>query len=244
MNGYKMRKKPRIAGIVLAAGSATRMKRLKQLLPFKGQTILGTVIDNAQSADLDHLIVVLGHAAEEIEHHIDFTPAEVVIAKQYQLGQSASLKAGLSAVPENFDGALFLLGDQPMVSPDVIDAVVVEFSRSDADIIIPTYNGKRGNPVLIGKSLFKRLNSLTGDTGARALFEEFDDRITEIEGGHETICLDVDTWEDYQQLCKTEEKKSQKPGFRQPSGLFQKMISMSHPITLLTTNYNIFTQKN
>lgn len=192
-----------IAGVILAAGMATRMGHVKQLLEFRGKPLLAKVFENARAAGcLSPLIVVLGHQASEIRQQIDFSGGCVVVAEDYALGQSASLKAGLSMVPTDCIGVLFLLGDQPLITAGVITKVMAAFCRSGADIVIPTYGGKRGNPVLIGRKLFSHLSSLTGDAGARTLFQAYPERITEVEVGDEGDCFDVDTWEDYRTLCR------------------------------------------
>jgi molybdenum cofactor cytidylyltransferase len=193
----------RVAGVILAAGMSTRMGTAKQLLIVGGKPLLSQVLINARAADcLTPLIVVLGHQASAIRQKLDFGADQVVIAKDYRLGQSASLKAGLCAVPENCDGVLFLLGDQPFVSGGIIGMIVAGFNRSGADIIIPTYGGKRGNPVLIARGLFDQLFSITGDIGARYLFNSYPERIMEIEVAAENACLDIDTWDAYQALCR------------------------------------------
>ncbi len=189
----------RVAGIILAAGMSTRMGATKQLLMFHGKPLLENVVANARAAGfLSPLIIVLGHHASEIRQKIAFEDVRVVIAKEYHTGQSASLKAGLSAIPESCDGVLFLLGDQPFITAGIIGKIVAAFNRSAADIIIPTYGGKRGNPVLIARSLFPQLFSISGDVGARCLFNSNPDRVMEIKMEDEKACLDIDTWETYQ----------------------------------------------
>lgn len=195
-----------IAGIILAAGMSTRMGTVKQLLMFQGQPLLARVLANARAAAcLTPLIVVLGHQALKIKQTINFGVDRVVIAEDYRLGQSASLKAGLSLVPESSDGVLFLLGDQPFISGEIISKVVAGFNGSDADIIIPTYSGKRGNPVLIARSLFPQLFSIDGDIGARLLFQTYPERIVEIEVATKNACFDIDTWEEYQVACRKDQ---------------------------------------
>lgn len=191
---------PRIAGVILAAGTSSRMGTPKQLLPYKETTILGEVLKNARQSALDPLILVLGFMAEEIRSQIDFDAATIVIADAYALGQSASLKAGLSVVPKDCAGALFLLGDQPLISTGLIDTLVAVYRQSGSNLLIPTWRGKRGTPVLIGRPLFAHLNALTGDTGARVLFNKFADQIMEIELGQESVRIDIDTPEDYEKL--------------------------------------------
>lgn len=195
-----MAQNPRIAGIILAAGKASRMGALKQLLPFGNTTLLGQVLINARQSALNPLILVLGFKADEILAQIEPASTLVVIADAYELGQSASLKAGLESVPPECDGALFLLGDQPLVSADIMNLIIGEYPKSEKEILIPTYRGKRGAPVLIGRPLFTALLTLTGDTGARVLFNDFSDQIREVPIEREEVGADVDTFEDYEKL--------------------------------------------
>jgi molybdenum cofactor cytidylyltransferase len=188
----------RIAGIILAAGKSSRMGATKQLLPFGNTNLLTQVISNALAASVAPLITVLGYRANDIQEAVDFTMVEVVLASDYEKGQSASLKAGLSRVPADCGGAIFLLGDQPFVSGRIIDALILAYRSTKQDILIPTVNGRRGTPVLIARPLFEELFVLEGDTGARVLFEKYADRILEVEIGDPAICIDIDTWAEYQ----------------------------------------------
>ena len=188
---------PNISAIILAAGKAARMDKIKQLLPFRDGTVLGRVVQNALDSSLHEAIVVLGHAAEEIRRVIDFGHARIVINADYCEGQSTSLRTGLAAISADSDAAVFILGDQPLVGPDVIDALVKCYRQQSAPFIVPTYQGKRGNPVLIARAVFHRLESLEGDVGARILFDEYADRLCEIEMGDKSIAFDVDTLDDY-----------------------------------------------
>ncbi|MDD2496641.1 MAG: molybdenum cofactor cytidylyltransferase [Desulfitobacteriaceae bacterium] len=189
-----------IAGVILAAGSASRMGKTKQILPFKGNTILGCVIENARRSRVGELVVVIGSAADEVLKKVDFTGVEVLVNQDYLRGQSTSLKLGLKAVAERCEGVIFLLGDQPLVGSDVIDQLIEAFYHSAAAIIIPTYDGKRGNPVLIRRTLFSALEKLSGDVGARKLFKEYAHEIKEVEVSSQRVLLDIDEWQDYVDL--------------------------------------------
>lgn len=189
-----------IAGIILAAGKSSRIGQIKQLLPFGEKTILDRVVENAIRSSLCQVIVVLGHSADQIQQVVDFTRVKVVINKNYEKGQSTSLQTGLAAVADYCDGVMFILGDQPLVDVDVIDALIEGFGQSRAPLVMPTCRGRRGNPVIINRSLFHQLKALTGDVGARVLFEEYAEQIREIEVPNDGINFDVDTWEDYMKL--------------------------------------------
>ncbi len=190
------------AGIILAAGSATRMGKTKQLLAFEGTTLLGRVLENATKSDLDELIVVLGHDAGTILKTIDFSNIGIktVINKNYAHGQSTSLIKGLEAVSPSSAGALFLLSDQPLITTGIINQMIKAFQTSNAPIIIPFCKGRRGNPVIISRDLFPKLTSLSADTGARVIFDEYKDSIEKVNIENDDILFDVDTVTDYENL--------------------------------------------
>ena len=199
--GEHTRIKARTSGIVLAAGQASRIGRTKQLLTFRHTTLLGQVIENTRNSRLDEIIVVLGHDAPRILNIIDLEGITVVVNEDYPKGQSTSLKAGLNYISAWSDAAMFLLGDQPLVDNQVIDTLITGFGESHKPIVIPMFDGRRGNPVIIGRELFGELGAtVQGDTGARVLFNRHTDEIHFVELDRRCIHVDVDTMEDYQSL--------------------------------------------
>ena len=191
----------KIVGILLAAGLSSRMGRVKPLLPWGGGLLLEKVIENARNSRLTCLIVVLGHEADSIRQRIDFKQTRVIVNSDYRMGQSSSLRAGLSALPDDTDAAMFLLGDQPLVTAEIIDRLIGAFEKRRSPLIIPTCQGKRGNPVLANNSIFDLIQNITGDTGARALFRSLNEQIREVELSDPGILLDIDTMEEYRRLA-------------------------------------------
>ncbi|MBT3176812.1 MAG: molybdenum cofactor cytidylyltransferase [Desulfobacula sp.] len=192
----------KIAGVILAAGSASRMGKTKQLLPFGKTTLLGQVILNARESALDEIIVVLGHNAHKITQTLDLRHIKIIRNKEYSKGQSTSLIKGLENVSAQCDAAMFLLGDQPLVNAAIINHLIIDFERARKSIIIPYFNDKRGNPVIIARPLFHRLESLSADTGARVIFDEFKKSILKVQIPDKAILVDVDTMDDYEKLFK------------------------------------------
>ncbi|WP_300456806.1 nucleotidyltransferase family protein [Desulfobacula sp.] len=190
----------KIAGIILAAGSGSRMGRTKQLLPFGKTTLLGQVIQHAKASRLHDIIVVLGHDADKICQTLDLSGTRVIRNTAYAKGQSTSLIKGLEIVSPVCDAAMFLLGDQPLVTATIINRLVDAFETSVAPIVIPYCNGIRGNPVIIARPLFSHLASLSADTGARVLFEAFKTSIRKVLFQDDAILVDVDTMADYERL--------------------------------------------
>lgn len=189
-----------IIGVILAAGSSSRLGRPKQLLILGERPVLAHTVANACAAALDGLIVVLGHAAATIQEQIDFGTAHVVINDAYGAGQSTSLRAGLAALPPNTDAALFILGDQPLIGPAVLDALIAARRATAAPIVMPTYDGQRGNPVLIASDLFPELTTITGDQGARNVIRAHSAAVHEVAIPGAPPTDDLDTQEDYGRL--------------------------------------------
>jgi molybdenum cofactor cytidylyltransferase len=192
----------RVAGIILAAGTSSRMGKMKLFLDVHGKPMLGHVVESALRSALDQVIVVLGNEYERVPASIDFEDATVVFNPDFLKGQSTSLKAGIAAAGENCDAALFLLGDMPLVDSGVIDAVLQEHKETRASIVVPVFAGRRGNPVLLARSLFPMVLALEGDIGARAILAANEDLIETVDVDHDGILLDVDTWEDYLRTFK------------------------------------------
>jgi molybdenum cofactor cytidylyltransferase len=186
----------RITAIVLAAGRSSRMgARNKLLEPIAGKPMIVLVAETALQSGAAPVIVVTGFEAPRIE--AEMTGLEVVVARNaaFDEGLSSSLKAGLSALPPDCDGALILLGDMPAVDGSVIGALMAAFGGRDA-ICVPVHKGRRGNPVLWGRNHFAEMTQLTGDFGAKSLMTLHADRVTEVEVGSESIFADIDTPED------------------------------------------------
>lgn len=193
-----------VDGIILAAGSSSRMGETKQLLFFRGKLLLELVAEHAQNSALQQIIVVLGYEEQQIRRKIDFHDASVIVNADYAMGQSTSIYCGLSLVSATCDAAMFLLGDQPLIEGSVIDSLIEAYKYGRAPITVPVYQGRRGNPVIIDRSLFPALKALTGDTGARQLFGAHESRIHYVDVPTPEILLDIDTLADYQHLKQLE----------------------------------------
>jgi len=179
-----------IAAIVLAAGSATRFGSCKQLAPIDGKPMLQHVLELLRTTRIDRTVVVLGAHATEIRAAVRFDRERIVLNPEHAEGLSTSIRAGLRDL--DADAALIVLGDQPFVAAETIDRVIAEHARTRADIVIPTHQGRRGNPVLIDRALFAEVEALRGDVGFRALFAEHAGAIVTVETDDRGILRDVD----------------------------------------------------
>lgn len=183
-----------IAAIVLAAGRAQRFGACKQLVQLNGKPLLQHALDALRASNVDDIIVVLGAHADEIKREIHFERERVIVNADYADGMSTSIQAGLRAI--DADAALIVLGDQPFVSPRTIDLLIDEHRRTRAGFVIPTHEGRRGNPVLVDRSLFAELMKLRGDVGCRAIFADYAAAIVSIETDDRGILTDIDTPDD------------------------------------------------
>jgi molybdenum cofactor cytidylyltransferase len=193
---------PKVVGIILAAGEGSRMGRTKQLLPFRGKTVLECVVNSALASSLHRVIVVLGHQADEIEPVLDKSNVTIVRNSRYDRGQSTSLIAGLRALDAESEAALFLLADQPLITPEIINLILAAYAAAPCPIVLPVFAGRRGNPVLFSRETFPRIGTLNEDCGARPLFDEYAERILRVSVADPAILLDMDTEEDYRSLLE------------------------------------------
>jgi molybdenum cofactor cytidylyltransferase len=193
---------PRVVGVVLAAGTSSRMGSNKMLADFGGKPMLRVTIENVQASAVDHVVVVTGHEHARAAEVLNDLDVQVVHNPQYADGLSTSLRAGVAAAGE-VDAIVVCLGDMPRVMPDVIDRMIAAFNPVEhRSIVVPMHQGQLGNPVLWGAEHFSRLSSLVGDKGARSLIGAMKNDATEIEAD-ESVLMDADTPEALARLKST-----------------------------------------
>ncbi len=196
----EVRDNSRIGAVILAAGMSSRMGEAKQLLRLGENTVLGQVLENVRSSLVYEVVLVLGHAAEKIKERISTENLTVVNNDSYQQGMGTSLRAGLAALSPAVDAALIVLADQPFIRPQTLDLLMDQYKRSSAQIVIPTYKGFRGNPVLLDRSVFPEIMALTGDIGCRAIFGNHLEGIVKQPVEDIGILLDLDSKDDFDLL--------------------------------------------
>jgi len=189
-----------ISAIVLAAGQATRFGQCKQLMRLGEKTLLQHVLDNLAHSKIDDVVVVLGARADEIREQIQFGNARPIMNPGYANGMSTSIQAGLGAIDS--DAAMIVLADQPLVTSRTFDALVDEYRRTRPNVLIPTFNGFRGNPVIVDRSLFAEMMGIRGDIGCRAIFGDHARSIVKVPVDDPGVVTDIDTMEDYERVSK------------------------------------------
>ena len=213
----------RVGAVVLAAGVSSRMGCPKLLMPWGDGPLVARAVGAALGARVDPVVVVLGHRAEEVRRALEplAVPAGgrlvTVLNPDYlDGGQSSSVRTGIASLPDEAAGAVFVLGDQPLVRSEHIDLLVDRFARlrahrGDGLILVPAFGGRRGNPVLFGRRLVQELVSLRGDEGGRSLLRSHPEAVVEVPAGEEVL-LDVDTREDYERLRGRVDTQGRRPG--------------------------------
>ena len=161
------------AGIILAAGGSERLGQPKQLLDWCGKPFIVQVVQNAITAGLNPVYVVTGSDREQIEAVLSNLPVTCVYNPDWVKGQSTSMKIGLAALPPSCDRVMFLLSDQPQVSPFMIRQLIERHNVQRSVITAPLVGGQRGNPVLFGREAFDALMTIAGDQGGRAVFSKY-----------------------------------------------------------------------
>ena len=213
---------PQTAAIILAAGSSSRMGggRHKLLLPLHDRPVLAHVLDAVLASQARPVVLLLGHQAEQVRVHIasyaTHPDLNIIENIDYLQGMSTSMRLGIQTLQSygymkstesEIDSALVLLGDQPLITAQDIDTLIATYRTTGKRIVAPTYEGKRGNPILFDASLFPELLKVTGDEGGRSVLERHRQEVALIEMGDAMASYDVDTWDAYQSLVKAWESK-------------------------------------
>lgn len=186
-------------GLVLAAGRSSRLGQPKQLLEYRGRTLLDASLDVARRCDFDQRLVALGGAGDDVRAEVDLDGFTVIDNVHFTTGCSSSIIAALAEVDPRATALVLLLGDQPGVSPESVAVLRAECSERVASIGVCRYDDGRGHPFWFSAATFDALGSLHGDKAVWKLLESGDWPVAEvpIEG---TVPLDVDTWDDYREL--------------------------------------------
>lgn len=192
------RRARQVCALVLAAGRSRRMAPLNKLLvpDAKGLPMIARVVDNVLASRARPVIVVTGHERERIEEALAGRAVRFAHAEDYAEGLSASLKAGLRAVPPEAEGVLICLGDMPLVSGEMLDRLMGAFDPEEGRAIVqPTFRGKQGNPMLWSREFLPQMLALSGDVGARHLAAQHAERLVEVEMADDAVLRDFDTTE-------------------------------------------------
>lgn len=191
-----------IEAIVLAAGASTRMGQQKLMLPFGGSTVVKHILGQLTQSTVDDIVVLTGHDPDCVQG----LDVKTVHNAQYTDGMLSSIRVGLQAISESAEGAMIVLGDQPLIQTSTIDAVAEAFRASPDAITVPVYKERRGHPVVIPIRFIPEILTQYDEVGLRGLLRAHPESVSEIPVSSETVLVDMDYPEDYQAaLRKLEE---------------------------------------
>ena|SRR5450759_329151 len=183
--------------IILAAGESKRMGFPKMLLTFNGRTMIENVIRNVTGSVVDNTMVVLGADREALIELVKKSSVKYCYNDNYKEGMLSSVKCGFRNLPSDFEAVLVFQGDQPMITPKVINTVIEAYRLSGKGIVIPVYEKKRGHPLLINRKYRNKIEKLDTREGLRSLAYQFSDDVLEVKTDDSGILRDFDTYEDY-----------------------------------------------
>lgn len=189
----------KVAAIILAAGGSSRLGRPKQLLDWFGKPFVKQLVDIAHHMKLNPVVVVTGSSYEAIEKAVEEENIIIARNEDWQKGQSSSMQVGCNAFQsQQTDAFIIFLCDQPQVSQELIEKMLLEAQREDIDIVATSVNGKICPPTLFKTKCLDGIMTLQGDQGGRALFNQYNTQ--ELEWHDDRLLQDTDTEEDYIKL--------------------------------------------
>lgn len=183
-----------IAAIVLAAGASRRFGSQKLLAELRGKPVVRWSVENVLEAQPDEVIVVTGADREAVRAALDGLAVRVVVNESWNEGIGSSLRAGIAALDASAEAAMIALGDQPGLEARVVASLLNAYTEGSKAIVVPSYMGERGHPVIFAASVFPELLALRGDRGARDVISLDPRRVTMVDFDA-PLPLDVDTGE-------------------------------------------------
>ena len=189
-----------ISAIVLAAGKAERMGQPKLFMPLHDKPVLQWALESVLATAVIEVICVVRDLAAGAHISVADHRLSWLVNDRADAGQSSSVITGLWAVDSKADAALFAVGHQPLISSELINALIERFNRVSAPIIAPTFQGQVRNPALFRREIFPELLKLEGDRGGRAVIEKYQDRLELVQWNEEVPFMDIDDQKDYERI--------------------------------------------
>jgi molybdenum cofactor cytidylyltransferase len=186
-----------VAAILLAAGQSRRMGAFKPLLPFGDKTVIESCLDYLQLGGVETIVVVLGHRADEVREKLTTHSVIFALNPDPDSEMGASIAAGVRALPEACKATLIALVDHPAVPAKVVSTLIENWQQQGSRLIVPTWNGRGGHPVLVDLSFKPQLLNLDAVGGLRALFDAHQTAVARVPVNSPYIARDMDTWDDY-----------------------------------------------
>ena len=198
--------KSKIAGVVLAAGLSRRMGASNKLhLPVDGEPLLRRTVKTLQASKLGEIVVILGHESQSTHALLEGLAVRTAYNDAYLSGQMTSVHCGLSALKKDYSGVMIALGDQPALSVVEVNFLIDAYlNRNKGEVVIPTYQGARGNPIVISPQCRNDIVSGKRDLGCRKFIEKNPELVEMVEMPGPGVIIDLDTPLDYNQYCDSQ----------------------------------------
>jgi molybdenum cofactor cytidylyltransferase len=187
----------RISAILLGAGESRRMGANKLLLPWGKKTVLTHCVDTLLRSTVKEVIVVLGDRTKVMEDQLGGRKVKVVINPKYRKGMSTSIQKGIGAIDPNSHGILIALGDMPFLGSRTVNSLIRTFSQGKGTIVVPSFRGRKGHPVIFHRRYKKELLQLEEDVGGKSIIERHPEEVRLVQIRSEGVIKDIDTWKDY-----------------------------------------------
>jgi len=201
-----------ICAVVLGAGLSSRMGAQKLLLPFGGKTVIAHIVDQLLASSVDQVNMVVGHEGRSVSEELSGRKVTIVENPDYESGMLSSVRCGLAHLPDNCSAILVALGDQPSITPQLVDKMLQAFAATEKRILVPLYNGRRGHPLLFSQIYRDEVLTSFDDVGLRGLLHAHPDDVFELTVSSSAVLSDMDCPEDYRrELARIEEQVKKKP---------------------------------
>ena len=185
-----------ISAVLLAAGKSERMGRFKQLLPIDGKTFVEACVDNLLASRAGEVIVVTGYNQAAVRAILLHRSVRIVDNPDYEIGMGSSVIRGVECVASESTGVLIALADQPLIDARVLNQVISEYEDKSPLILIPTYMGKKGHPIIVSPALKHEITTMDPRVGLRQVTDAHAGSIMLIEVGSDSVLVDFDCPED------------------------------------------------
>ena len=187
----------KISAILLGAGESKRMGANKLLLPWGKKTVLTHCADALIQSMVKEVIVVLGDRTKILKNQLRGRKVKVIMNPHYRRGMSTSIRKGIRAIDPNSHGILIALGDMPFLGSRTVNSLIRTFSQGKGTIVVPSFRGRKGHPVIFHRRYKKELLQLKEDVGGKSIIERHPEEVRLVQIRSEGVIKDIDTWKDY-----------------------------------------------
>jgi molybdenum cofactor cytidylyltransferase len=191
-----------ISAVLLAAGESRRMGDFKQLLRLGDKSFVEHCVDNLLASRVGEVIVVTGHRQSEVQSAIVDRGVIFAYNSEYQSGMTSSIKCGMRAVSKSSNACILALVDQPWIDPNVINRIIETYEKTQPLIVIPTYQGKNGHPILLDLTLKKEILSIDSSQSLREVVHAHQGETARVEVSDQRVLEDCDSAEDYERMLQ------------------------------------------